>query len=190
MEHASAITEPTHELWYHSPEIWIMVAFFLFIGVALKWIVPPIVRGLDARSQMIREQLEQATKLRAEAASLLSGYQAQQEQKMREAEAILDAARRDAAQLREQAAIDLKQNLERRVQIAEEKITRAEAEAIAALRRRMIEQASAIVHSTLVAQVTSEAADPALTRALHAIDAQLGQNAPAAAPSPRRAKTA
>lgn len=189
MEHATTMAEPVQEIWYHSPEVWVTVAFILFIGVALKWIVPPIVRGLDARSQAIRDQLEQASKLRAEAAALLATYQQQQEAKLREAEAILEAARSDAAQLRARAAEDLKQSLARRTAAAEEKIARAEATAVAALRRQMIEQATAATEAALVAKVTSEATDPALAHALHAIDTQLGQNTASAAPA-RRAKTA
>ncbi|MFM9889486.1 MAG: hypothetical protein ACKVOE_02405 [Rickettsiales bacterium] len=192
MEHASDIAEPAHELWYHSPEVWVAVAFVLFIGVALKWVVPPIVRGLDARGQVIRDQLEQASKLRAEAAALLASYQQQQETKLREAEAILDAARKDAVHLRARAAEDLKQTLARRMAQAEEKIARAEATALAQLRRQMVEQASTRTHAALVAQVTSEATDPALAHALAAIEAQLGAPAEGVATpaTPRRAKTA
>lgn len=190
MESTASIPAETAEIWYHSPEVWVTVAFVMFIGVALQWVIPPIVKGLDARGQKIRDQLEQASRLRAEAEALLATYQTQQAATLKEAEEILAAARKDADMLRAQAAQDLVQSLARRTAQAEEKIARAEADAVAQLRRRMIEAATVSAREALQAQVPSEAHDPALRQALETIEAQLGAPASGATAAPRRAKRA
>jgi F-type H+-transporting ATPase subunit b len=182
----SAPIEEAHEIWWHEHEVWVAVAFFLFLLVALKWVIPPIVKGLDARAAKIRDQLEQAKRLREEAEALLAQYREQEQAKLREAQTILEAARKDAVLLRERAAEELKQALARRTAQAEEKIARAEADAIAALRRRMIEQAANQAREQLVAAVTSEAKDPALERAVQAINAQLGASEAPAKPAARK----
>lgn len=171
-EHGSEAAHP----WYHETDVWIAVAFFLFLLVAMKYVLPPITKGLDARGAKIRDQLEQANRLKAEAEALLDQYKAEQAKKLAEAESILEAARRDAENIRTRAADDLKQSLARRTAQAEEKIARAEADAVAALRRQMVEAATESARAMLIEKVTSEAADPALARAFRAIETQLGND--------------
>lgn len=159
------------------PEIWVVVAFVLFLGVGWRYILPIIVKGLDARGEAIRSQLEQAKRLREEAEALLAHSRVQEAQAAREAQEILAQAKRDANALRERAADELHQNLTRRTRLAEEKIARAEAEAVAELRQQMVEAASEKVRTMLATQVTDESSDPALTKALGAIESHFHHHA-------------
>ena len=184
---AAAEHAPEHEApWYHETDVWIAAAFLLFLLVALKYVFPPVVKGLDARSAKIRDQLEQANRLKAEAEALLDQYKAEQQKKLAEAESILAAARADAETIRTRAAEELKQSLARRTTQAEEKIARAEADAIAALRARIIDAATVEARRQLTEKVTSEASDPALAGAIAAIEAQLGN----AGSAPKKRKQA
>ncbi len=174
---ATPITVPVeaqvHEAWYQNPETWVAVAFVIFVALAVKFLVPVIGKALDSRAEKIRDQLEQASRLRAEAAALLATYQDQHEQKMKEAEKMVAQAQQDSAALREQAAQDLKLALDRRRQQAEEKIKRAEQEAVAQIRLKMIDIATEAARQIISTQLQTQKDDPAVTKALAAIEHQI-----------------
>ena len=157
-----------------SPELWIAVAFLIFVELFLKFVWPPIAKMLDKRADDIRDQLEKASRLRAEAEALLEAYRQESAAKHREAEEIVTAAKKDADELRARAEAELKQNLERRSQQALEKIARAEIEATAAIRLQMIDIASAAVTQIIQQELGGASSeDPAIVHAIRAIEQQI-----------------
>ena len=175
----TAITEQPADVASHSPSIlqnevlWIAVSFVLCLALFARLVMPKIGKGLDGRADKIRDQLEQASRLRSEAQELLATYQRQQEEKLKEAEEIVAAAKRDAAAMREHAAQDLKIMIDRRTQQAQEKIARAEAEAVSHIRTRIIHLATESARTTLANPADSTADDLAISRAISAISAQI-----------------
>jgi F-type H+-transporting ATPase subunit b len=161
------------EAWYQNPEVWVAIAFVIFVALAMKFLVPMIGKNLDERAHKIREQLEQASRLRAEAAELLASYQRQHEEKLNEAEAMIAQAQKDAAALRAQAEQDLKTALDRRRQQAEEKIARAETDAVADIRLHMIDIATQAARQIISTQLQAQKDDPAVAHALTAIAQQI-----------------
>ena len=158
----------------HDAEFWVAVSFFLFVVLAIRYIYPPIVRSLDARAIQIRDQLEKASILRAEAQALLASYQAEKEAKEKEAEAIITSAKAEAETLREKAEEELKQTLARRSQQVIEKIQRAEEEAITQIRAQMATLASQAAAEIIRTQLESgKQEDPAIERALTSIEHQI-----------------
>lgn len=155
------------------PSFWIAVSVALFALLFIRYIMPHITKGLDDRSSKIREQLEQASRLREQAQELLASYKAEQEARTREAELIVATARADAEAMREQAAAELAHSIERRKQQAVEKIARAEVEAIAEVRARMVELATAATMEIVREQLESSKEDPAIGRAIKAIEQQI-----------------
>ena len=80
---------------------WALISFILFFGVLAYYKVPAIMAAaLDKRADQIRNELEQAKKLREEAQQLLAEYQRKRKEAEAEAETILRAAEREAAVLR------------------------------------------------------------------------------------------
>lgn len=153
--------------------VWIGLAFTLTVVGIIKFLMPMINKGLDGRSAKIRDQLEQAKRLREEAQQLLAQYQREQEEKLKEAEATIAAAMRDAADLRARAAEDLKQALERRSQQAQEKIARAEAEAVSQIRAQIIENATQMARIIISDRLKGQSDDQAVARAIASIELQV-----------------
>ena len=60
--------------FYDAPEFWVMVAFILTIALAGKAVAQKISAALDDRSEGIRTEIEEATRLREEAQELLASY--------------------------------------------------------------------------------------------------------------------
>lgn len=162
-----------HELFYQDPKFWVFVAFVIFIALAAKYIWPMIGRSLDKRAENIKEQLEAAARLQAEAEALLASYQREQTQAKRDAEMIVENAKRDAESIHTKAADELQQTIARRTAQAEESIARAKADALAQIRLQLVDAATAQARTVLAEQLTGQKDDPALSRALSAIETQL-----------------
>lgn len=145
----------------------------IFVALVARYLLPKINKGLDGRADAIRDQLEQASRLRAEAEALLASYQREQQQLLKEAESIIEAAKRDAAALRETAAQELKLSLDRRAEQAKDKIARAEAEAVNAIRTRIIETATEKARVILAQRAAEQSEDEAVARAIAVIGQQV-----------------
>jgi F-type H+-transporting ATPase subunit b len=174
MEH-EAVEAPGHAIanFYDDPYFWVAVSFALFVGVFIKYLLPPILKALDTRSAEISQQLEQANRLRAEAEALLAASKIQQEAMREEAALILAHAERDAADIAVKAAADLAQITARRMAQTDEKIARAEAAAIAQIRQKIVDVAIETARNVIADQLSGTKEDPAIARALTAIERQV-----------------
>ncbi|MHA1545943.1 MAG: F0F1 ATP synthase subunit B family protein [Alphaproteobacteria bacterium] len=122
------------------PTFWVAVSFFMFVGVIVYFKVPGLVaKALDGRAEAIRQELEQARRLREEAQALLAQYQRKQSEAEKEAQDIIAQAKQEAELLAVDMREKLTQVLERRAKSAEEKIALAETQAVKELRSRAAE---------------------------------------------------
>lgn len=128
---------------FHDPTFWVAVSFVLFVGLTFKPIKNALTGGLDARTDKIRQELEEAARLREEAQKMLADYKRKQSEMSREAEDLLEHAKVEAARLREQAEEDLQAAMKRREQAAVERISQAETKALEEVRNQAVEIAIA-----------------------------------------------
>lgn len=123
------------------PAFWASVAFVIFIAATARPISRLAVAGLDKRADKIRGDLEEAENLRQVAQDLLASYQRKQRDAAKEAEAILEHAGEEAERLAVQGRERLEASLERRRNLALERIARAEAQALDTVRAKIIDAA-------------------------------------------------
>ena len=97
----------------HDPTFWVAVAFVIFVVAVFKPIRAAMLGGLDAKIAEIRQEVEEAEKLREEAQSLLANYQRQQRQALQDAEAIVARAREEAERHRAEADEAMKEMVRR-----------------------------------------------------------------------------
>ena len=138
-------------------EFWVFISFLVFMGLLAYMKVPAMLgKALDDRADGIRKELDEARRLRQEAQDLLADYQRKQRQAETEAKAIVDQAQREAEALKVEAARSLKEQIERRGRIAEEKIARAEQQAIAEVRTAAVDLATATAEQVLQQRAQGE----------------------------------
>jgi F-type H+-transporting ATPase subunit b len=131
-------------------EFWVAVAFVAFVAILVYYKVPKLIaKALDDRAEAIRKELDEARRLREEAQALLADYQKKHRNVGREAEAIVDLARREAEAFAHETRAALNDTLERRTRLAEEKIARAEAQAVDEVRASAIDVAVAAAEKIL-----------------------------------------
>ena len=117
------------------PETWVAVAFVLFIGVIIYvGAHNKIFEALDHRSARIKAELDEARRLRDEAAKLLADYQKKQREAEKEAEAIVADAKAEAERVAADSRAKMEEFVARRTKLAEAKIGQAEAQALADVR--------------------------------------------------------
>jgi F-type H+-transporting ATPase subunit b len=127
-----------------SAEFWVGVSFLIFVGILVYMKVPAMLaKVLDERAEAIRKELDGARRLREEAQDLLADYQRKQREAETEAQQIIAGARREAEALKAEGERSMQEALARRTRIAEEKIARAEAQAMAEVRAAAVEAATA-----------------------------------------------
>jgi F-type H+-transporting ATPase subunit b len=137
----------------HDPEFWVLLAVVVFVVAVWRPASRMIGGGLDARAARIRNELDEARRLREEAERLVSEYRAKEQEALAEAETIVAHARAEAERIAAQSARDLDQALERRQRTAEERIAQAEAKALDEVRAIAIDVAIAAARDVLTAQV-------------------------------------
>jgi F-type H+-transporting ATPase subunit b len=128
----------------YSAEFWVGVSFLIFLGILVYAKVPGMLaKTLDDRAEAIRKELDGARRLREEAQDLLADYQRKQREAEGEAQQIIEGARREAAALKAEGERSMQEALARRTRLAEEKIARAEAQALSEVRAAAVEAATA-----------------------------------------------
>ena len=131
------------------PTFWVAVAFVVFVILVFKPIKGALIGGLDAKIAEIRQEVEEAEKLREEAQSLLANYQRQQRQAIQDAEGIVARAKEEAERHRAEADEAMKDMLRRQEEQARVKIAQAEAAAIQEVRSMSVELSMAAAEKLL-----------------------------------------
>ena len=156
------------------PEFWVAVSFFLFVGVVLYLGVhKKIASALDARSAAIAKELEEAKRLREEAEKVLADYRRKQGDVAKETKGIIDLASKEAEILAAETRRSMKEQFERRMKLAEDKIARAEAEALREVRAAAAEAAVKAAQTVIAAKLTPEAADKLVSQGIDALKGKL-----------------
>jgi len=123
---------------------WATVGLVVFLALVVYLRVPGMIgRNLDQRAERIRNELEEARKLREEAQQLLAEYQRKRKEAEQEAGEIVEAAKREAGHLVEEAKQRSQEYVARRTTLAEQKIAQAERDAVNAVRSNAVDIAVA-----------------------------------------------
>ncbi len=158
----------------YEPEFWVAISFFLFVGVVLYLGVhKKIASALDARAAAIGKELEEAKRLREEAAKVLADYRKRQGDVVKETEAIISLAAKESEILTAETRRSMKEQFDRRMKLAEEKIARAEAEALREVREAAADAAVAAAQTVIAAKLTPEAADKLVQQGIDALKGKL-----------------
>lgn len=153
---------------------WALVGLILFFGVMVWAKVPAKITGaLDGRADEIKNELDEARRLREEAQSLLADYQRKRQEAEGEADAIIAEAKREAEHLTEETNAALEEMIARRTKAAESKIAQAESQAIAEVRARAADVATSAAEKILTAKMTDAAGNKLVAEGIKEIKASL-----------------
>lgn len=156
------------------PEFWVAISFFIFLGVLFYLGVhKKIATLLDARATMIAKELDEARRLRDEAEKVLADYRRKQAGAVTEAENIIALAAKEAEIFTAETRRSVKEHFDRRMKLAEDKIARAEAEALREVRAAAAEAAVTAARTVIAAKLTPEGADKLVSQGIDALKGKL-----------------
>lgn len=159
---------------FYEPETWVAIAFIILMGLfAYLGIHRTVLKALDHRAERIRAELDDARRLKEEAAKLLADYKARHASAEREAQDIISSARAEAERIAAEAKVKLEDFVARRTKTAESKIALAEAQAVADVRAAAANAAVTAASTILSQSVKGSVADDLLAKGINEVRAKL-----------------
>jgi F-type H+-transporting ATPase subunit b len=153
---------------------WVAVAMAIFLVVMVYLGVPGMVtKMLDARADGIRDELDQARKLRHEAEATLKQYEAKRVEAEQQAQSIVANAKAEAERIAAEANAALQAQIERKTKAAEQKIAQAETAALAEVRAAAAAAAVQAAESVLKGQMTEAKGEALIDAAIRDLRAKL-----------------
>jgi F-type H+-transporting ATPase subunit b len=151
----------------NSPHFWVMIALLVFGFVMWRVGAHGMVgKALDAAGAKVQAQLDEASRLRGEAESLLAQVKTQRADTERAAADMLKAAQADADRMRAEAAVKLDEDIKRRGELASRKIAIAEAQAAGEVKAAAADLAAQTAEAVLTARIAGAKGDPLIDAGL------------------------
>jgi F-type H+-transporting ATPase subunit b len=152
---------------FEDPETWVAIAFVILMG-GFAWlgVHRTVFTALDHRAERIKVELDDARRLKDEAAKVLAEYQARRASAEREAEEIVTNAKAEAERIAADARTKMEDFVARRTKTAESKIALAEAQALADVRAAAAEAAVTAATTILSQSVKGQVADDLLAKGI------------------------
>ncbi len=158
----------------HEAEFWVALGFFAFLGLlGYVGVHRMIAKALDDRSARIKAELDEARKLRDDAAQLLADYQRKRQEAEGEAQDIIAGAKAEAERLAVDAKAKVEEFVTRRTQLAETKIAQAEAQAAADVRAAAADAAVAAAEKILAQEAKGKLAAELIAKGIEDVRKKL-----------------
>jgi F-type H+-transporting ATPase subunit b len=158
----------------NSAEFWVAAAFVIFVaGLGYLGVHRMIGKSLDERAGRIKAELDEARRLKDEAAALLAEYQRKRGAAESEAQEIVAGAKADAERMAIEAKARIEEFVARRTKMAETKIAQAEAQAAADVRSAAAEAAVAAAEKILSEQAKGPLAGELIAKGIEDVRKKL-----------------
>lgn len=159
---------------FSTPEFWVAASFVGFILLIVYYRVPGMVtKALDKRADEIKRELDEARKLREEAQAMLADYERKQRDAEKEAQSIIELAKEEAEALAAETRENLTVSLDRRAKMAEDKIARAEEQALADVRAAAVNVAISAAEQIIADKMTPAASKKLVDQSIEDLKAKL-----------------
>lgn len=157
---------PQLEFADYAPQlVWLVITFAVLYALMARLALPRIADILDARQRRLSHDLEQAERLRDEAAAALADYEAAMAEARARAAAIVVEAREKIRQEAQRRLADLDARLEHEAKEHEAEIGAARQQAMTELRAAAVEAARAVT----VKLIGVEVPEPRVGAAIDAV---------------------
>jgi F-type H+-transporting ATPase subunit b len=155
-------------------EFWVAVAFVMFgVVVVYAGAHKAILSTLDGRAARIKAELDDASRLKQEAAALLAEYKQKTANAEQEAAAIIEGAKADAERLAAEAHTKLEEFVARRTKMAEAKIAQAESQALADVRSIAADVAASAAEKVMTLAAKGALAEQLIARGIDDVKKKL-----------------
>ena len=143
--------------FFGDPASWVLVAFVIFVILALVAKAPNMIaKILDSEIERIKNELNDARKLKEDANSLLADYERKVQNAQKEIEKILDQAKTTAKNHDESARKKVEEYIKRAEQQSIEKIAQAEKMALSKVNQEIVSNSIGVAEKIVSENITEE----------------------------------
>ncbi|WP_375638039.1 MULTISPECIES: F0F1 ATP synthase subunit B [unclassified Bartonella] len=146
---------------------WAFVGLVLFLALLVYFQIPQrVIHHLDARAKRIKDELDEALRLREEAQEILAEYQRKHAEAEKDAQEIIAAAKHEVESVIAEARAKAEEYVKNRNKLAEQKIAQAEADAIRMVSSSAIDLAISTAGTLIAREIDSNKADELIKESL------------------------
>lgn len=156
-----------------SEKFFIAVAFLAFVALILKPAKRFIIAAVDARILKVKNELQEAARLKDEAQALLAKLEREQSRSLEDVQAILSHARMEAERMTKEAREVLEFALSKRTELAMQKIAQAEASVLSDLRANALDITMDAARTLILESMSPEVAEEILSKAFMDVERKL-----------------
>ncbi len=152
---------------------WVFIAVVIFFALFGKRLWSVTAGMLDARANVIRAEIDEATRLRHEAEAMLKDAATRREAALAEAKSLLEAAKEEAERIAKEAAAEAEEATRRRERMAVDRIAAAEKAAVAEVRNAATDIATRVAAEVIRRELDAQADAALVNRAIASLPAAL-----------------
>ena len=157
----------------HDTGLWVLISFVLFAALAFKLGRKSVTGKLDGKIQEIKDEIENAERLRVEAQELLAQYQRKQRDAEKEADSIVKNAKTQAKSIKKAMKADLDDLMERREAQLSDRMKRLEENAIAKIKDEAADVAMAATTEMIMQALDDKTQKALADQSIQTISKQL-----------------
>ena len=159
---------------FYNSTIMVGVSFFLFLALLWYLGVHKMLAGmLDKRAEGIRNELDEARKLREEAQELFADFERKQKEVEEQSKEIVEHAKVEAEAAAERAKADIAASIERRLKAADDQIALAEQNAVKEVKDKAVSVAIAAATEVLSSNIGAKEDKSLVEAAIKDVGAKL-----------------
>lgn len=151
----------------------LLISLLILFAAIYRPLTRAVFGALDARSERIRNELDEAQRLREEAQSMLANYQRKLHEGEAQAKAIVDHAQQEAQRLERLSREQLEQRMQRRTQQAMDRIAAAEGRALQDVRAQAAQLSVQATRELLRAHLDGDRAHAVMDQAVDEVRRKL-----------------
>ncbi|MCJ8151513.1 F0F1 ATP synthase subunit B [Shinella sp. H4-D48] len=153
-EHASGVFPPFDQTTFASQLLWLAITFGLFYLLMSKVVIPRIGGILETRHDRIAQDLDEASRLKAEADAAIASYEQELAAARAKGNAIASTARDEAKAKADAERAKIEASLQDKIAGAETRIAEIKAKALADVGTIAEETTAAVVEQLIGAKAT------------------------------------
>ena len=143
--------------FFAEPRNWVLIAFILFFVIFGRKLWSALAGMLDDRAARVRAELDEAARLRQEAEAMLRDAETRRAEALRDAQALIEGAKTEAARVAAAAAAEAEASARRREQMAMDRIAAAEKAAVDEVRLTAADVATSAARQVIAEGLSAEA---------------------------------
>ena len=161
------------DIFYNSNFVFLLALILFFAIIVYYGAHKLIFKALDERAKRIRDELDEARRLREEAQKTFAEFERKSREVGTQADEIVEHAKVEAERAGEKAKADLKDSIERRLKAADEQIAMAERDAVREVKDRAVQVAIAAAADVMRERITAQKANALIEQSIESVGKRL-----------------